>query len=105
MQMSNTLVNKGTTESNSVQRKARRKTKNGIQFEIELDAVIINLPVFHIFSCKLFRAFADSSIREIPKRGITGKRTLHPLYYCMTLLGEGKHQTKPYFFNHGVYPR
>lgn len=33
----------------------------------------------------------------LDRYGISGKRALHPLLYCMTLLGEGKHQTKPYF--------
>ena len=37
------------------------------------------------------------ALKTLDRYGITGKRSLHPLYYCMTLLGEGKHQTKPYF--------
>lgn len=37
------------------------------------------------------------ALATLDRYGITGKRAMHPLMYCMTLLGEGKHQTKPRF--------
>lgn len=37
------------------------------------------------------------ALATLDRYGITGKKALHPLMYCMTLLGEGKHQTKPRF--------
>ena len=33
------------------------------------------------------------ALKTLDKYGITGKRSLHSLLYCMTLLGESKHQT------------
>ena len=33
------------------------------------------------------------ALKTLDKYGITGKRALHPLLYCMTLLGESKYQT------------
>lgn len=39
------------------------------------------------------------ALKVLDRYGITGKKALHPLYYCMTLLGEGKNQTRPYFSN------
>ena len=40
------------------------------------------------------------ALKVLDQYGITGKRALHPLMYCMSLLGEGKHQTGPVPFYH-----
>lgn len=34
------------------------------------------------------------ALLDLEAYGITGKRALHPLIYCMNLLGEGRHQSK-----------
>ncbi len=35
-----------------------------------------------------------SMLEELGYYGITGKKALHPLYYCMSILGEASHQTR-----------
>ena len=37
------------------------------------------------------------ALKSLDKYGISGKRSLHSLLYCMTLLGESKHQTEGHY--------
>lgn len=37
------------------------------------------------------------ALAKLDRYGITGKRALHPLMYCMTLLGEARNQTKHFY--------
>lgn len=38
----------------------------------------------------------ESALTELYYYGINGKKALHPLLYCMTMLGELRHQTHVY---------
>ena len=35
----------------------------------------------------------ENALEELDRYGISGKKALHPLMYCMTLLGEARHRT------------
>ena len=41
------------------------------------------------------------ALSTLDRYGISGKKAVHPLLYCMTLLGEGKQQTKPSYASIG----
>ncbi len=42
-------------------------------------------------------------LEELDQYGITGKKALHPLLYCMSILGEARHQSQ-YVYAHDIAP-
>lgn len=79
--------------------------------ESEEEAELYNLSqiMFEATGCIMPRKLDryHPALKVLDQYGITGKRALHPLLYCMSLLGEGKHQSGPVPFHHtdfGIEP-
>lgn len=79
--------------------------------ESEEEAELYNLSqiMFEATGCIMPRKLDryHPALKVLDQYGITGKRALHPLLYCMSLLGEGKHQSGPVPLHHtdfGIEP-
>ena len=60
-----------------------RESRNLVQIVYELTGTVMprNLTRY------------ENALADLDYYGITGKKTLHPLLYCMTMLGEVRHRT------------